>query len=154
MTAEIIQLDKKKIEELQQQKVIGEFDDDVELDPVAGLPVIGQLTVPEIHVYTEMLHTEMGLADMGKELSARVTENAALAIRESDAPEQIMENLHQHKVFANDEEAEDYFYEVQKFRYLESMFWFTVRERVQIFASRLTIRAGFQICDSGLKYLK
>jgi len=154
MTAEIIQLDKKKIEELQQQKVIGEFDDDVELDPVAGLPVLGQLTVPEIHVFTEMLHTEAALSDMGRELNARVTENVATAIRESDIPEQIAENLEKHKVFTSDDEAEDYFYELQKFRYLESMFWFTVRERVQIFATRMTIRAGFQICDFGLKYLK
>lgn len=154
MTAEIIELNAAKIKELQDQKIIGKYDDDVELEPVSGLRVLGELSVHEVHLFTEILNADATLQDSGRELQARITENVSMAIRESEVPDDIAGKLEHYRLFNDDEEAENYFYELQRLDYLRAMFWFSVRERVQTYAHRLSIRAGFKICDVGPKYLK
>lgn len=148
----VYHLTKENIEELKAKKLISEQESDVELDPVAGFEVMGTLLEEERVVFLEMLATENILNDFGKELYARSAEAVAETTRNVDSPEELRENLLDRALFQSREEAEDFFYETAKHDFLKTLFWFNVRERLQTFATSLTIRAGFTVCKTGYKY--
>lgn len=148
----VVSITPERLEEFKRKKIVRDDNDDIDLEAVAGSPVVGELTSEEIEVFKECTYLEDELFEWGREIAARSVENLATATRSAETPQDIYANLVGSKLFNDKSEAEQYFYDMAKLEYLQNFFWFSVRERLQTFASKLSIRAGYKVCWVASKY--
>jgi hypothetical protein len=141
------------IKDLRERGVITSDAEEIELDSVAGLEVIGELTLQERVLFNEVSMLEHGMEDWNRELHARVAEGIGRATRRADRPESIMREFYENeRVFNDTEEAEEYFFEAMRLDYLKNMLWYSVRSRLQTFAWKLGVRAGYTVVRLAPKF--
>lgn len=140
----------EKFEELRQQKVVSNEIGDIELDPVAGNVVIGELTLEERGLFNELIQAEDDLDDWDREIRVRSAKAVAENIGESEGFDDLV-HLVTAQNLVNKVEAEEFFELNARHAYVKSMFWYNVRHRLQTFATRLSIRAGYKVCNLGPK---
>jgi len=152
--AEAVIITSDVVEDFRKRKLLTEqfTNDAVDLDPVAGCPILGELTPAEIEVFMEFIFLEADIEEYTKEIMARSADIVADAIRSEGLTPSFIDKMQHGKHFHNGEEAEQFFSEMARFEYLKVTFWFSVRQRLQTFATTLSIRAGFTVCKTGLKY--
>lgn len=143
-----------------QSKVINDLTEDIELDPVGGVPVITTLTADEQITYRELVIVKAGINEFTRDLSARLFTKTAEAINIAADPGELPKLMANYRMFENDAEAETFFTEEARSKYLESAFWYMLRNRIlfetnrNTYGSRLGIRAGFTVVDLGKKYVR
>lgn len=127
---------------------------EIELPAVSGAPIMGELTRDEIQVYLVLAEIEHNIEEAVKELTARSLHKAGDTIRSAKSIDDFVHSLQERESFKTDEEAEEFFAEVLRHRYLKSRFWWIVRNRLATWGSDLEIRAGYKVVRVGMKYQK
>ena len=152
MDENVIRLDATTIEELKRKKLLRERQEAVELDPVGpGESMIGVLTEEERIVFSEMALLRGDIDGRQKELTARALEMFAAAMRKSDKPEQIEENIDTSMMFPTEEDAKEFFALETHFEYLKAIYNSSIRDRYGHHAI-YGVRSGFNIVRIGYKY--
>lgn len=151
--ANITQLTPETIEALRKRHILREAEADIELPPFGpGMERIGILNDEEKALFIEVTVLDSSLYEWMREITARTHEKIAGAVRSSDSPEAALDKLQKDMVFANDEEAEEYFEEIYRKDYLNSLLWFNVRSRLGVYGANLSICYGYAIARAGYKY--
>ena len=155
MSADVIKLadiSPEQIENFRAKKILQQEDEiEIDLDAVGGNPVIGELNPSEIVIFNEFTALEADLADISKELTAKALESGATAARAATDPQKILEMMQESRLMS-DEDAEEFARDADRYQYLYSCFWFTVRDRLQSFNTHLGIRAGYKVVRYGYKH--
>ena len=154
--ANVVYLDKltpEYIQNLKDQRLISEQEEQIELDPIQpGEQVIGTLTDEERTLYVEIAVLDSQIDETSKELAARSFEKAAAATRKSKSPQDLVAQMKDEVIFLDNNEAEQFFYEEQRYHYLKNMLYWSLRNRLKVWGAVLGIRAGFAVVVAGYKY--
>lgn len=152
----VVYLDKltpEYIANLRQQRLISEQEEQIELDPIQpGEQVIGTLTDEERALYIEIAILDAQISDTAKELAARSFEKAAALTRRAKTPADMIAQMKDDAIFTDNNEAEQFFYEEQRYTYLKSVLYWSMRNRLKVWGAVLGIRAGFAVVIAGYKY--
>jgi hypothetical protein len=152
----VVYLDKltpEYIANLRQQRLISEQEEQLELDPIQpGEQAIGTLTDEERVLYVEIAILDDQISETAKELYARSFEKAAAATRAAKSPADMVASMKDDVVFKDNNEAEQFFYEQQRYDYLKSILYWSMRNRLKVWGAVLGIRAGYTVVIAGHKY--
>lgn len=146
-------IDEALIIDFKSKKLISEQQGSIDLDPVGpGETVIGYLPDPERVIYCEMAMLKTELEELSKEQTARSLEMYAGAVRSSDKPQDLYKNLDDTILFPTMEEAEEYFQRDTRLKYLQALYWSSVRDRYKAHSAILGVRTGFAVVRIGYKH--
>lgn len=157
MNDKVIQITDKLVTDLKERKVIRDTEEyiPIELDPVdyaAGESSIGTLTADEAKIFLEIFTIQDDIDHFARELKARGFRHAAELITADDAlgmPEGFAIN---DEYFLSEADSK-YFYElVLKFRYLNGLFWYGVKSRLDVFQYEIGIRKGLVVVKISDKF--
>lgn len=124
------------------------------LVPVGGRPIVGDLTNDEKEAYVAVYNMESDLIQLQDDLMRRHIERSLDNVRsmENITLDGIVNLSQGTKFFDNDTEASDFFHRIAEFEAKNTTFWFTVRERLNIWTQSLSVRKGWRIVSTGYKY--
>jgi len=146
------ELDAHAIEDLRKRAILRDVEHTIELEPFGpGDTQVGVLTDFERAVYVERAALWDELQELHKELTARAFEMLASAVRKSDRPDQIGENIDKTMLFPTKEDAEAYFSLETRFQHLTAVYNSSIRERYG-HGGLYGVRTGFTVVRTGYKY--
>jgi len=146
------ELDQETLFDLRRRSILKSQETSMELDPLGpGETQCGVLTDEERIVFTEIAVITRELSDLEKELSARAFEMVANAIRKSDIPAQVQDNIDQSQMFPSKEDAENFFSHETRLQHLRAVFNSSIRERYE-HGAIYGVRTGFVVVRTGYKY--
>lgn len=123
----------------------------LELEPVAGNRVLGALTDEEIRKYLNVLGIEAEKVGLLENIQSNVSTSVAKSILDNEGhlSDELIRTINSGEMGA--EFMEEYFFLDNLYTHKVSEFWFIVRLRLQTFATRLSIRAGYKVVVTGSK---
>lgn len=124
---------------------------DIEFEPVAGDKIVGKLEEAEIKRYINVLAIEYELVELAEEIQQHINSDIAKDILDNGG---VVSSAITSAVIDGSlgrERAEDYFLLASVYEFKKTEFWYLLRSRLQTFATRLSIRAGFHVVTTGNK---